>query len=101
MKNIILVLLTIFFLNGCGNTKPEIIEKIVYVDRPVPKMRILDKVEFYQISDYKSFDDKYWLINKVEFDLASDRIKKKEHSIQFYEKQNMVYNRDIWKGDTK
>jgi len=91
LKNLILATLTIFFLSAC-QSKPEIIEKVTYVETPIPHLTTLNKVEFYEIEDYKDYNVTYWLINKVEFDLASDRIKKKQRSIDFYEKQNKAFN---------
>jgi len=86
-----LILMTaIFFLNGCNDPLPPEKE---YVYRPVPKFKILYKVDFYQISDYRKFDDKYLLINREEFDIASDRIIKKDYKIRYYEKWGMRYNK--------
>ena len=85
------MLVAIFFLNGCVEPEP----KKVLVEKPTPKFKILNKVEFYEIEDYKRFDKTYWLINVKEFDIASDRIKKKDYKIRFYEKWGVMYNKEF------
>jgi len=85
-----LIMLTIiFFLSGCN--KPEPAYK--YIEKPIPRFKILNKIEFYKIEDYKSYDKIYWLINKEEFKIASDRVVKKDYKIRFYEKWGIYYNR--------
>ena len=82
------ILVIIFFLNGCIKPIPE----KELVEKPTPRFKILNKVEFYEIEDYRKFNDTYWLINIEEFDIASDRIKKKDYKIRYYEKWGIMYN---------
>lgn len=98
MKKLILAILVIFSLNSCNQNDPQILIRDRVVTKPVPRLKILNKVEFYEIQDYKSYNSIYWLINKVEFDMASDRIKRKEHKIKFYEKQNIKFNLEFANG---
>ena len=95
----LMIVVAIFFLNGCG--KKPVPEKEL-VEKPTPRFKILNKVEFYEIEDYRRFDKRYWLINIKEFDIASDRIKKKDYKIRFYEKWGVMYNKEfVNKKETK
>lgn len=88
MSKVLMVLTAIFFLNSCSS--PEPVYK--YIDKPVPRLKILNKVKFFKVEDYKSFNNTYWLINKEEFKMASDMVIRKDYKIRFYEKQNILFN---------
>ena len=98
MLKLILTVTVIFFLSGCND--PQLSYKDRIVEKPKPKFKILNKVEFYEIQDYRKFDETYWLINMKEFDIASDRIKKKDYKIRFYEKWGTKYNKEFYDRNT-
>jgi hypothetical protein len=82
---------TSLFFSGCGQCKPEI--KTVYVKSKVPKLRTLYKIKPYEIKDIKSVDALHYLVSKREMEEASKVSKKRIRIINFYEKQNIEFNK--------
>ena len=90
---ITLLLMTTLFFNGCGQCKPEI--NTVYVKSKVPKLRTLYRVKPYEIKDAKKFDELHTIISTREIEEASAVSKKRIKIINFYEKQNLKFNKQF------
>jgi len=93
MITISLLIIVSLFFNGCGQCTPEI--NTVYVESRVPKLKTLYHVEPYELGDVKEFDDTHYIIPKSDLEQASDVSKKRIRIINFYEKQNLKYNKDF------
>ena len=92
MKTLSLLLLSLFFLIGCN--EPCVSEK-VYVKTKTPRLKILNKVQPYQIKDFSVLDDTYYKVNRKELHGASKTSQKRIHNIAFYEKQNYKFNKEF------
>lgn len=93
LKMITLLLTTSLFFSACGQCKPEI--NTVYVKSRVPKLRTLYKVSPYTPKNVKSLDADNYIIPKNELEKASAVSKKRIKIINFYEKQNLKFNKQF------
>jgi len=93
LMKIILLLMTSLFFSACGQCKPEI--NTVYVKSKVPKLRTLYKVSPYTPKNIKSLDADNYIIPKIELKKASAVSKKRINIINFYEKQNLKFNKQF------
>jgi non-homologous end joining protein Ku len=55
----------------------------------------LYRVEPYELHDVKEFDNTHYIIPKEDLESASAVSKKRIRIINFYEKQNMKYNKEF------
>lgn len=88
----LLIVINLFF-SGCGKCEPQI--NTVYVKNKVPRLRTLYKINPYIIEDVKDLDNTHYLISKLEIREASRISQKRIRIINFYEKQNMKFNREF------
>lgn len=87
-------LILILFFSGCSQKAPECKPEIIHVKTDVPRLKILYKVPKYKITDKIKIDDKYYKISIDQMHKASEVSQKRIHKIEFYEAQNMRFNRE-------
>ena len=103
-----LLLSTIFILifNACSNKKTaishKIVEKIVYVEANLPKLKVLPEVPVYKLAvTYDKNNSTYVLVEKNDLNKASYTTRNVRRQNKFYILQNRDFNRKFYYAKEK
>lgn len=91
---IFLLLILILLFSACSKCEPKI--ETVFIKSKVPKLKILYKVEPYELSSIVALEDGNLSVSKNDLEEASKVCQKRIRIINFYEKQNMRFNREFY-----
>jgi hypothetical protein len=88
------LLITALLFSGCS-PKPVVEPKKIYIKENIPRLRVLYKVEPFTITDYYDINATYYSVNKKELHKASEVSQKVRHKVDFYERQNIQFNKEF------
>ena len=82
------------FFSGCSDPEPCVPEQI-YVKTKAPRLKILYSIKPYEIKDFSVIDDTYYKVNIEQLHMASKASQRRIYNIDFYEKQNIKFNKEF------